>query len=148
MVAWNCKLSFTPDFSLSDALEEDGEVHAFPVCAEAETIFVARCCVSDNYAVTRIAVRALTRSDVSVAVHIYEFHVARCENDLVAILELHLIYRVFRCLSVGCTGCAVVDDRYLLYLSVCAIDEIVFLEQSVGNITVDVTIASAGRVSV
>ena len=93
-VARNGKLSASPDLALADTLEEDGEVESLPICAESETILVARGCVANHHAVSRISVRAGSGRYVAISVNVHELHIARGAHKLVTILELDLIDRV------------------------------------------------------
>ena len=147
-VARNGKLSASPDLALADTLEEDGEVESLPICAESETILVARGCVADHHAVSRISVRAGSGRDVAISVNVHELHVARAAHKLVTVLELNLIDRVFRGLLVGGVDRAPIDHVDPFDPAVSTIDEIVLLEETIRDITVDVTIAAAGRVGV
>lgn len=147
-VARNGKLSASPDLALADTLEEDGEVESLPICAESETILVARGRVADHHAVSRISVRAGSGRDVAISVNVHELHIARAAHKLVTVLELNLIDRVFRGLLVGGVDRAPVDHVDPFDPAVSTIDEIVLLEETIRDITVDVTIAAACRVGI
>ena len=91
-----------------------------------------------------VATGSCTSRDVSVAVKVFEFHVARCKNQLVAVFVLHLVHGVASRLLVGRT------QRTFIY-NVCADDvlavgivfKVVLLEEPVGYKAIDVAIAAA-----
>ena len=91
-----------------------------------------------------VAVGSCTSRDVSVAVKVFEFHVARCKNQLVAVFVLHLVNGVASRLLVGRA------QRTFIY-NVCADDvlavgivfKVVLLEEPVGYKAIDVAIAAA-----
>ncbi len=129
-----------PDLTLAYSLEEDGEVESLPICAKPETILVARGCVADHHAVSRISVRAGSGRDVAISVNVHELHIARgAAHKLVTVLELNLIDGVFRGLLVGGVDRAPVDHVDPFDPAVSTIDEIVLLEETIRDITVDVT---------
>ena len=100
---------------------------------QTEAILVARCRVADNLEVAVVAVGVVAVVDVAVAVKVNKLDVARRADELVVVLEGHLINRIRGVLHMCGAGGSLVDDGCFLDLAVLVVNEVALLVQTVGN---------------
>ena len=92
-----------------------------------------------------VAVGVVAVVDVAVAVEVNKLNVAGRADELVVVLEGHLINRIGCVLHMCGAGGSLVDDGCLLDLAVLVVNEVALLVQAVGNVAIDVAITTAGR---
>ena len=139
-----------PHVTLADALEEDGQVEAFPAHVGAEAVLVTRRGVTDHREVAVVVDRVGTRSDDTVAVEVHvadvtvaELGVGAAAGD--AVLERivravgELVVRVGVGVAVGVDVARIVGGHHD-QVAVGIVREVVVGEQAVGLVAPDLTV--------